>query len=203
MPEGTTHEDAIALREDQAVLNITWRGRRGDLANGSLPDAVPRDLSDAEVLRIAEEAIRGGDVPGIPAEEGASLEGFVVDRIPVSDGAPVAKLMVRPKAEFGGEPTAARADTLPEAVAKLHSLLQDPAPGCSTWYEARDRAAKRVFEGLGAVLPGVMAGQGMAQEILDAFDGVVRSLGWDAIGGQRDNDLYTDVYLPLKRAAGR
>lgn len=90
-------KDAIQIRADQAVLNITWAGQNGDN-----PDAVLYDSSDAEILRIAQEGIRGGYVPGIRADEAAELKDFVVDRFPATAEPPMPnRLLLRPKTPFG------------------------------------------------------------------------------------------------------
>lgn len=79
-----------------ARLNVTWNG-----ANGDMPDPVLYDSTDQEILRWAEEAVRNGNIPGIPADPNASLDGFVVDRFPSNAEVPDNKLFVRPKTPFG------------------------------------------------------------------------------------------------------
>jgi len=83
-----------------ATLNITYNPEIGDAQQGELPDQVPYDSSDAEILRMATEAITGG-LPGIDADPDADLSGYVVDRFPAREDMPVAKLSVRDKTAFG------------------------------------------------------------------------------------------------------
>ena len=80
-----------------ARLNITFSG-----GNGDSPDGVAFDATDAEILRIAEESIQNGYIPGIAADEDASLEGFEVVRYPADDGSGLGcRCFVRPKTPFG------------------------------------------------------------------------------------------------------
>jgi hypothetical protein len=80
---------------ENAHLNITYAGQQGDL-----PDPMPYDASDADIKRIATEAIHNGDVPGIEADLNADFNDFVVDRFPARDGLPN-RLSLRPKTPFG------------------------------------------------------------------------------------------------------
>jgi len=90
---------AIQIRADQAVLNITWAGQNGDN-----PDAVLYDSSDVEILRIAQEGIRAGYVPGIKMDATAELKDFVVDRFPATADPPMpSRLIIRPKTPFGSK----------------------------------------------------------------------------------------------------
>ncbi len=89
--------NVVPLNPGMARLNITWAG-----SNGDLPDPVPYDSSDAEVKRMAAEAVRAGYVPGVRAEGRVDLSDFVVDRFPASAEVPMARLFVRPKTPFGG-----------------------------------------------------------------------------------------------------
>ena len=77
-----------------ATLNITLLGQNGDLS-----DLVPFDASDDEIRAWAIEAIRGGHVPGIVAQE-ADFTDFVVDRISAREDFPN-RLFLRPKTPFG------------------------------------------------------------------------------------------------------
>lgn len=86
----------IGIGQDEARLNITWNGQNGDL-----PDAVARDAGDGDVKQWAQEAVRGGSVPGIPADAGANFANFVVDRFPPNDARPYHTIFLRPKTEFG------------------------------------------------------------------------------------------------------
>ena len=80
--------------EVMATLNVTYNG------NGELPDRVDYATPDADLLRIAEESIRQGYIPGIPADPNASLQGFVVERFPATGVLPD-RMMIRPKTDFG------------------------------------------------------------------------------------------------------
>jgi len=86
---------ATAIGEDQARLNVTWSG-----TNGDLPDPVPRDASDADILQWATEAVQTGGIPGIDADPNASFQDFVVDRFDAKDGLP-SRVVIRPKTPFG------------------------------------------------------------------------------------------------------
>lgn len=81
---------------NEANLNITWAG-----SNGDLPDALAYDTPDADVKRIATEAVQGGYIPGIPADPTANFADFIVDRFPSNDAVPNNRLMLRPKTPFG------------------------------------------------------------------------------------------------------
>lgn len=80
-----------------AILNVTYGGRSADV-----PWDVDDKLSDAEVKRVAAEAVReqplrrtlGAD----PARAGL-FANFVVDRINGPDG--ILRLYLRPKVPFG------------------------------------------------------------------------------------------------------
>lgn len=79
-----------------ARLNITIQGYQGDL-----PDPVPANASDQELRTMAQEVVRGGSVPGIPAIPNASFEHFVVDRFAPAEDVPFARLSLRPKVPLG------------------------------------------------------------------------------------------------------
>jgi len=80
---------------DQARLNITYNEQ-----NGELRETIPYDARDMDIIRMAEEAIRGGDVPGIDADPDASLEGFQVNRYPAHAGVEYNRVVVRPKTTY-------------------------------------------------------------------------------------------------------
>lgn len=86
--------DIILGAPQTAKLNITYKGQQGDL-----PNEVPYDLSDADVLRIAQEALTAG-IPGIAADPDADLTDFVIDRFPARDDLGN-RLSARPKTPFG------------------------------------------------------------------------------------------------------
>jgi hypothetical protein len=79
-----------------ARLRITYKDQQGDLQQ-----EVPYDLPDAEIIRIAQEALTMG-IPGITADPNADLTGFMVDRFPSRDDVPFNSLSIRPKTAFGG-----------------------------------------------------------------------------------------------------
>ena len=79
-----------------ARMNVTWSG-----ANGDLRDQVPYDASDRELKNMAAEAIRFGDIPGIPAYRAVDLRDFVVDRFAATRQVPYNRIFIRPKTPFG------------------------------------------------------------------------------------------------------
>lgn len=79
-----------------ARLNVTWSGNNGDL-----PDAVPFDATDTDLRAMATEALRNGGIPGIPADGGANLNDFVVDRFNSTNEVPFNRVFIRPKTPFG------------------------------------------------------------------------------------------------------
>lgn len=81
-----------------AKLTITYNGQQGDL-----PDEVMFDSSDNELKRMAAEAVRGGDIPGIDGVADVDLADFVVDRFPQRDDVPFNRVSIRPKTPFGNE----------------------------------------------------------------------------------------------------
>jgi len=95
-PEGGAPQVYAPLPENMARLNITWSG-----SNGDLPDPVPYDAPDGDIKQMAIEALRGGDVPGIPADAAADLGDFVVDRFNATDEIPYPRVFIRPKTPFG------------------------------------------------------------------------------------------------------
>jgi len=79
-----------------ARLNVTHSGGNGDLI-----DPISYDLPDADILRIAQEAIRSGGVPGIHAAPDATLQDFVVERFAANEARPWNVVLIRPKTPFG------------------------------------------------------------------------------------------------------
>ncbi len=80
-----------------AKLNVTFAG-----CNGDLPEGVPFDASNEDLIRMAEESIRDGHIPGIPADEDVDLDGFEVVRFAADDGSGLGdRVFVRPKTPFG------------------------------------------------------------------------------------------------------
>jgi hypothetical protein len=90
-------ELVLAVREDEARVNVTWNGQNGDL-----PDPVNRDATDGDVKQWITEAIQNGGIPGIRADRGVDLGDFVVDRFTPNEQRPYALIQIRPKTPFGG-----------------------------------------------------------------------------------------------------
>lgn len=84
------------MEAHEARVNITWAG-----VNGDLPDAVRYDAPDGDIRGWVAEAIRGGDIPGIPADAGVDLRNHIVDRFEANDARPYNLIQVRPKTAFG------------------------------------------------------------------------------------------------------
>ena len=77
-----------------AILNVTYGGRSADV-----PWEVDDKLSDAEIKRLALEAVRQQPLRRALRAETAVFTHFVVDRIHGPDG--VLRLYLRPKVPFG------------------------------------------------------------------------------------------------------
>jgi len=93
-----------AIRDDEARLNITWKGNNADL-----PDPVSADATDEQLKTWAQEAIRYG-FPGMPADPQANLLDMVIDPpvgapgtrpFPPTDIRPYRLFQLRPKTPFG------------------------------------------------------------------------------------------------------
>jgi hypothetical protein len=87
---------AVAIEQHEARVNITFQGQNADL-----PDPVTFDTPDADIIRMVEEAVRGGDVPGLPEGPDAEFENSVVERYDANETTPYNRIMVRPKVPFG------------------------------------------------------------------------------------------------------
>jgi hypothetical protein len=81
--------------EGEASVEVTYANQHGNLSDPVSWDATPED-----VVRMAQEALRGGDINGVDADPGADLSGYKVDRVPAKGDKPN-RLFVRPKTEFG------------------------------------------------------------------------------------------------------
>ena len=84
------------VNEGQARVNVTFAGQNGDL-----PDTVHFDATDGDVKQWVTEAVRGGGIPGIPADQGADFRDFVVDRFGPNETRPYSLIQLRPKTPFG------------------------------------------------------------------------------------------------------
>lgn len=90
-------EDALVPAELRAArMTITYGGQQGDL-----PDDVMFDATDEDLKRMAGEAVRGGDIPGIDPVGDVELDNFVVDRFPAREDVPFNRISIRPKTPFG------------------------------------------------------------------------------------------------------
>lgn len=85
----------MPLNENEARLNVTHAGGNGDLV-----DPVHFDATDGDIRQWATEAVRAGNIPGIPADARADFTDFVIDRFPARDELPN-RLILRPKTPFG------------------------------------------------------------------------------------------------------
>jgi hypothetical protein len=79
-----------------AQMNITWAGQQGTASTDVFYDESREDL-----LRMATEMIRSGDIPGIDRDPDANLQDFEVQRFGEKDGLPN-RVVIRPKTPFGG-----------------------------------------------------------------------------------------------------
>ena len=89
--------ERLVIREDEALVNITWAGQNGDL-----PDPVHFDTSNLDILRWITEAVTGGHIPGIARDAQADFSDFVVDRFGATHARPYNLIQIRPKTPFGG-----------------------------------------------------------------------------------------------------
>jgi hypothetical protein len=83
------------MEDYEAMVNVTWSG-----SNGDMPDPVSYDSTDDAILQMVTEAVQTGGIPGIPSDNNADFENFVVDRFPATEDRPN-RIMVRPKTPFG------------------------------------------------------------------------------------------------------
>lgn len=79
-----------------ARLNLTYAG-----LNGDLPDPVPYDATDADIRRMATEALVNGGIPGIARQPNVRLDDFVVERFAATEDLPFPRIVLRPKTPFG------------------------------------------------------------------------------------------------------
>jgi len=84
------------IQDYEARVNVTYGGENGDL-----PDPVNFEASDADVKAWVTEAVRNGNIPGIPADPDADFSDFVVDRYSANETRPYRLFQIRPKTPFG------------------------------------------------------------------------------------------------------
>lgn len=84
------------MEDFEARVNVTYSGQNGDL-----PDAVSFDATDEVVKGWITEAVQGGSVPGIPADQNADFSDFVVDRFSANEDRDYNLIQLRPKTAFG------------------------------------------------------------------------------------------------------
>jgi hypothetical protein len=87
--------DALVPFGPNARLMVTFAGVQGDY-----PDPVDFNSTDGDVKQIVTEALRTGYIPGIPTNDEADIQDFVVDRFPATAELPP-RLILRPKTPFG------------------------------------------------------------------------------------------------------
>lgn len=88
-------DPVAAVPADHALVTIDYDGQQGDL-----PDPIPFNTPDPDVIRIAQEAWRGGLVMGVPADPNANLANYLVKRFPANEANPN-RMSVRPDTPFG------------------------------------------------------------------------------------------------------
>lgn len=86
------------MEQNEARVNVTWKGQNGDL-----PDPVSYDSTDGDVRQWITEAVRAGSVPGIPADNAADFHDFVIDRFGTNETRPYNLIQIRPKTPFGAK----------------------------------------------------------------------------------------------------
>lgn len=117
------------LRDDEAMVNVTYGG-----SNGDLPDPVYWQSTEADIKAMVTEAVRNGGVPGIAANRDANFTDFQVDRYPPTEQRPHNLIQIRPKTVFGMAPGGYRANA-------EYSDITQPAktvkccPNCGRAYE--------------------------------------------------------------------
>jgi hypothetical protein len=89
-------QNALAIPMGRARVNVSYGGQ-----NAELPETVSLDATPEQIKAWVGEALRGGDIPGIPADRNASVEDFVVDKYEPNEQRPYPLFMVRPKVPFG------------------------------------------------------------------------------------------------------
>ncbi|MEM7394928.1 MAG: hypothetical protein AAF492_21560 [Verrucomicrobiota bacterium] len=75
------------------LINLTWQGR-----SGNYTAKIDPGVNDNTIRRVCEEAVRAGEVPGLPSNiPYNAFANFVIDRF---HGDPV-RFVIRPKVPFG------------------------------------------------------------------------------------------------------
>ncbi len=76
------------------LINMTYNGQSGNYVAG-----IDEGLDDGSIRRICEEAVRAGEVPGMPTDIPVdAFQNFVIDRFHGTEGV---RFVVRPKVPFG------------------------------------------------------------------------------------------------------
>ncbi len=86
----------VVIPADEARVNVTFAGQNGDL-----PASVYYQSTDGDIRAMVTEAVRAGNIPGIPATADAEFDDFVVDRFESTDVRPHNLIQLRPKTPFG------------------------------------------------------------------------------------------------------
>ena len=76
------------------LMNVTYNG-----LSGNFFAQLPAGMNDDTIRRVVEEAVRAGEVPGLPPNiPGNAFADHVIDRV---GDANQARYIVRPKVPFG------------------------------------------------------------------------------------------------------
>lgn len=76
------------------LMNVTYNGLSGNYFT-----KLPAGINDHGIRRVVEEAVRAGEVPGLPQNiPGNAFADHVIDRV---DDVNQARYIVRPKVPFG------------------------------------------------------------------------------------------------------
>ena len=76
------------------LINMTYQGR-----SANYWAQIDPGMDDASIRRICEEAVRAGEVPGLPKNiQRNAFANFVIDRFNGNDGV---RFVLRPKVPFG------------------------------------------------------------------------------------------------------
>lgn len=86
---------AEVLRDDQAIVSVTVAGEHGDLK-----DPVSRDATDGDLRAMVAEAVAGGGVRGVRAQQ-VNLANYQVERYGPNEEYRYNRIILRPKTAFG------------------------------------------------------------------------------------------------------